>query len=1262
MEAFWAQRMAHELDVDVEDVTDAPPRTAPGKVTRTLDLAPRPAPMAPAATGPIVQRRSANADDPFGLHLVDAPASPDAVHAAAAEGLTDAATALPHLDVIQRAFGRHDITGLRAHVGGAAASGAAAIGADAYASGDHVAFAKAPDLHTAAHEAAHAIQQRGGVSLHDGIGADGDSYERHADMVADAVVRGESVEALLDPFAGVLPAAPQATAVQRRRGQPDSEPEFATFQIVVERPMTAEEFRAEVMRQVFGRPVADVRAALGHAEYVPERSPYAVQVSVRALRRHRVQAAGARGIDLTADGEIAGASARARALHDQPPSAARAALMAEIDRRYAAATGSQTAGRIASASSSRADLWRAIRDEVLFEQAYLGSLPSPIREILRAGVRGRDLAPAELEHAFRIARQLAALPPDHVRHYASKLAGSAATLTELEAALARHATTMAARDRDTAAREAVKTELLGLDGVYRLYREYRQTSGIETALSTNTVDDGSGVAVNSSQSDALLRELERQLKAHGFAGIDAFEATIRRWESAFELGSATAAHDLLDRYSARLAREAARYHEQREVDALHDRLHGLRHHHAAYERARDEFHDVVVATQLPALPRNGRLPTRPSPAQGVDAARRVVQALTLANDDLKALAREHPVFQEDELPEDQRISKAALAQADKQQLGAVLQAHLARRTGDLAAVRGRLESKRALVYKMDRLFPLFYAELGIAPESIHDMIIQDKRRSDAVAKLLDNVAVAIVAVALSVVSLGAATPAGLAAVSATAGFGLSVASAYQEYQEYAEQDDLAAIGATDGPSPTWLVVSIVGAYLDMHAAVAAVRALTPAAHALDAGGDVGAFAKAVRELEEAGKLEARVARAAERAATARRDLAEAAAQLGNAAAGKLGSFPGILGDAAFRQTLLRLAKATLRAGYHSADEFFSRVLQARNLRRLEDLTPEDLAAAKRAWAEALESKADDVADGGARALTGGDSPALPAPSSPTAPASTLSNELSQLEGRLRNAGVAEPESTRLTRALETAGVSPARIAGYPANGLPRIAVPKVLDELEQVAVLQRQGRVKGLDDWIDTTRTSGTTQDDLALELRDAIRATREHPDLIAHIGNDLRAPVRPGTLERMRSFDLALETSRGEIVKSIEQTSVGAVRRAHDLGPGVRHAIGKARDRLIDGAPIEGLRYVTIEGRIPPMRASAAGPTGIDRATGERWISTTHVPPMRKHDGNLYDEVASYLDAQKDSSLLDGVTLLDRTGEVISKWERLGTTWRIAR
>jgi hypothetical protein len=58
------------------------------------------------------------------------------------------------------------------------------------------------DLHTVAHEAAHVIQQRSGVQLHGGVGAVGDPYEQHADQVADAVVQGHSVEALLDRHAG----------------------------------------------------------------------------------------------------------------------------------------------------------------------------------------------------------------------------------------------------------------------------------------------------------------------------------------------------------------------------------------------------------------------------------------------------------------------------------------------------------------------------------------------------------------------------------------------------------------------------------------------------------------------------------------------------------------------------------------------------------------------------------------------------------------------------------------------------------------------------------------------------------------------------------------------------------------------------------------------------------------------------------------------------------------------------------------------------
>jgi len=121
---------------------------------------------------------------------------------------------LPHLDSIQESFGSHDISGIKATVGGPAKEASEAIGAEAYASGDKVAFKQGPDLHTAAHEAAHVVQQRGGVSLKGSVGKAGDRYEQHADAVADAVVAGKSAEALLDPFAGGTPGL-QQKAVQR---------------------------------------------------------------------------------------------------------------------------------------------------------------------------------------------------------------------------------------------------------------------------------------------------------------------------------------------------------------------------------------------------------------------------------------------------------------------------------------------------------------------------------------------------------------------------------------------------------------------------------------------------------------------------------------------------------------------------------------------------------------------------------------------------------------------------------------------------------------------------------------------------------------------------------------------------------------------------------------------------------------------------------------------------------------------------------------
>ncbi len=117
-------------------------------------------------------------------------------------GVANASAPLPHLEQIQPLFGGHDVSHVRANVGGEAAMASTALGAEAFATGDRVAFAEPPSLHTAAHEAAHVVQQRSGVQLKDSIGHEGDAYELHADAVADTVVRGESAESLLGSAPG----------------------------------------------------------------------------------------------------------------------------------------------------------------------------------------------------------------------------------------------------------------------------------------------------------------------------------------------------------------------------------------------------------------------------------------------------------------------------------------------------------------------------------------------------------------------------------------------------------------------------------------------------------------------------------------------------------------------------------------------------------------------------------------------------------------------------------------------------------------------------------------------------------------------------------------------------------------------------------------------------------------------------------------------------------------------------------------------------
>lgn len=133
-----------------------------------------------------------------GGSTAEGSASHEASWQAAAAGVRGSGGALPHLAVLQAAFGSEfDLSLVQAHQDAAAVDATDALQAKAVAIGEHVVFGGAPDLFLAAHEAAHVIQQRNGVQLTGGRGEAGDVYESHADAVAERVVRGEDVAGLL---------------------------------------------------------------------------------------------------------------------------------------------------------------------------------------------------------------------------------------------------------------------------------------------------------------------------------------------------------------------------------------------------------------------------------------------------------------------------------------------------------------------------------------------------------------------------------------------------------------------------------------------------------------------------------------------------------------------------------------------------------------------------------------------------------------------------------------------------------------------------------------------------------------------------------------------------------------------------------------------------------------------------------------------------------------------------------------------------------
>lgn len=640
------------------------------------------------------------------------------------------------------------------------------------------------------------------------------------------------------------------------------------------------------------------------------------------------------------------------ALFDGYPSGIKKLLTEETDRRYWEKTGYSPGEKIKSGEKGKAEIWLDLRDEVIAQHEFIKKLPEKVKQLIKFKTGGKEITPQDYEQFYRIAKKIEEIGGVEVQDYYDRITGSTTDLEEFESSVDRYKEEQKERKEEEEKRKSIQTKLFGLDELYEEYKEYKKKE-IKSYGYYNAKTDSWEEALPSTiaEYETAKRQLTESLEAHGFTGgIPEFKQYIDDFKSVFKKEAQKIALDILAKCEGFLYRESERYKESGAVNQLHSQLEGFRGHSETFKKNADISNDYAENYERSRLPGNGHLRPKATKQEAEEAYEKASIAKAAAQAEVEAISEEHTLFKEGDIPLDKRIDKEKMAQSSPEELGQLIQDYITARIEDIQEARARILEDEELVFKLDKLMPKFYTRMEISQGSLTDKIVKDEIDRIERAETLINVLLTILAVALAILSYGTATPF-IATAAAVGGFGISAYMAYDEYQKYAVQNDLADVGFADDPSMFWLIVAVAGAALDMGAAVKAMRALGPAAKIFNSGGDVAEFSKALKAVQEAGEIDVKIVAAAEKAALAKKGYQEASEGFLRTISSKAYSFPGPLTDPDVYKELVKMAYFKAKQGVRSFQQFFLEIQKMRKLANQGDMTAEELANLKKAYEE-----------------------------------------------------------------------------------------------------------------------------------------------------------------------------------------------------------------------------------------------------------------------------------------------------------------------
>ena len=585
------------------------------------------------------------------------------------------------------------------------------------------------------------------------------------------------------------------------------------------------------------------------------------------------------------------------------------------------------------------------------------ALPEHIQEFV-TNKYSRATTVEDYERALRIGKKLhsAGVSPDEMYQY-TKITDKSKSYSEksVDAFLTARSTQQAEREQLVVERGKAEAGLFGREALYRRYRSLKaKVKSVESLI---------GVAANVMDVSPVFGkerdDLDADLVKAGFPnGIVDFEKRIKNYEKLFEQGTLAIALEVLLKYERLLNREYKHF-DPGKTGNTSESAKMLGNLAKIREQAQVQF-DKASRTRslLEDLEYDIRKMSESKAYEGrreAERLRRQAARHESAADKLVIdAAPGRAVIGWQDFPREKLLSRATPEDV-RYQVAWFIATHEAA----IQRARTLLTDNPSHIYELDNLLAHVYEVQGIEKNSIFDLIIRDRASQIQSDKSAKEILLAIIAIALTVVTFGGGTV-GLLAAGAV--FGIGVANAVRAIEEYDTKTTLyLAQLIRNEPSSAWAILAVIGMGLDATAVVQALNVVVPAAKLFNASGDLAELGKGLAQVDA--RVSENVMKAAEQVRAAEQQLKAAKGELKGVFTGAGGKVnvapPSLTAMAALKvgeisARLLAVTYYYIKTRLLKSFPRFIRQLEEDGLIVWSKLAPEEQRAIQQAFQEALE--------------------------------------------------------------------------------------------------------------------------------------------------------------------------------------------------------------------------------------------------------------------------------------------------------------------